>query len=233
MSPARDLPRPPPPPRQQPGCQERVQAGSLASSTLVRSENGQTQDCGFVCGPPRAVTFGAVGSRAGPQHGLPCGAGLAVRPLLSASGQGRGRPLAQTLWPASSEPPSPQGAGHPPGPVPPARPPVQVALMKQMREEQQRRRLLEAKRNREIAQLKKEQRRQEVGARTPASPGPGCPPPGGSAPAVLRGDSRAGGAARPGSDPGRLPVQACAAQRRRGPSQGQGPAEVTSERSRG
>lgn len=35
--------------------------------------------------------------------------------------------------------------------------------MKQMREEQQRRRLAEAKRNREIAQLKKEQRRQEVG----------------------------------------------------------------------
>lgn len=38
----------------------------------------------------------------------------------------------------------------------------QVALMKQMREEQQRRRLVETKRNREIAQLKKEQRRQEV-----------------------------------------------------------------------
>uniref|UniRef100_G3TH57 Kinesin family member 21B n=1 Tax=Loxodonta africana TaxID=9785 RepID=G3TH57_LOXAF len=36
-----------------------------------------------------------------------------------------------------------------------------VALMKQMREEQQRRRLVETKRNREIAQLKKEQRRQE------------------------------------------------------------------------
>lgn len=34
--------------------------------------------------------------------------------------------------------------------------------MKQMREEQQRRRLVETKRNREIAQLKKEQRRQEV-----------------------------------------------------------------------
>lgn len=40
--------------------------------------------------------------------------------------------------------------------------PPQVALMKQMREEQQRRRLAETKRNREIAQLKKEQRRQEV-----------------------------------------------------------------------
>lgn len=40
--------------------------------------------------------------------------------------------------------------------------PLQVALMKQMREEQQRRRLAETKRNREIAQLKKEQRRQEV-----------------------------------------------------------------------
>ncbi|KFO24423.1 Kinesin-like protein KIF21B [Fukomys damarensis] len=37
----------------------------------------------------------------------------------------------------------------------------EVALMKQMREEQQRRRLVETKRNREIAQLKKEQRRQE------------------------------------------------------------------------
>lgn len=34
--------------------------------------------------------------------------------------------------------------------------------MKQMKEEQQRRRMVEAKRNREIAQLKKEQRRQEV-----------------------------------------------------------------------
>lgn len=41
---------------------------------------------------------------------------------------------------------------------------LQVALMKQMREEQQRRRLAETKRNREIAQLKKEQRRQEVRA---------------------------------------------------------------------
>uniref|UniRef100_A0A8C3L2K5 Kinesin family member 21B n=1 Tax=Chrysolophus pictus TaxID=9089 RepID=A0A8C3L2K5_CHRPC len=39
---------------------------------------------------------------------------------------------------------------------------AKVALMKQMREEQQRRRLAETKRNREIAQLKKEQRRQEV-----------------------------------------------------------------------
>uniref|UniRef100_A0A665WUE2 Kinesin-like protein KIF21B n=1 Tax=Echeneis naucrates TaxID=173247 RepID=A0A665WUE2_ECHNA len=38
---------------------------------------------------------------------------------------------------------------------------VKVALMKQMKEEQQRRRMVEAKRNREIAQLKKEQRRQE------------------------------------------------------------------------
>ncbi|XP_016006064.2 kinesin-like protein KIF21B isoform X2 [Rousettus aegyptiacus] len=38
---------------------------------------------------------------------------------------------------------------------------AKVALMKQMREEQQRRRLLETKRNREIAQLRKEQRRQE------------------------------------------------------------------------
>uniref|UniRef100_A0A4W6C944 Kinesin family member 21B n=1 Tax=Lates calcarifer TaxID=8187 RepID=A0A4W6C944_LATCA len=36
-----------------------------------------------------------------------------------------------------------------------------VTLMKQMKEEQQRRRMVEAKRNREIAQLKKEQRRQE------------------------------------------------------------------------
>ncbi|XP_024900403.1 kinesin-like protein KIF21B isoform X4 [Pteropus alecto] len=38
---------------------------------------------------------------------------------------------------------------------------AKVALMKQMREEQQRRRLLETKRSREIAQLRKEQRRQE------------------------------------------------------------------------
>lgn len=38
--------------------------------------------------------------------------------------------------------------------------------MKQMREEQQRRRLAETKRNREIAQLKKEQRRQEVRAQS-------------------------------------------------------------------
>lgn len=34
--------------------------------------------------------------------------------------------------------------------------------MKQMKEDQQRRRMVDAKRNREIAQLKKEQRRQEV-----------------------------------------------------------------------
>ncbi|XP_038153999.1 kinesin-like protein KIF21B isoform X3 [Cyprinodon tularosa] len=38
---------------------------------------------------------------------------------------------------------------------------AKVVLMKQMKEEQQRRRMVEAKRNREIAQLKKEQRRQE------------------------------------------------------------------------
>uniref|UniRef100_A0A3B3QU17 Kinesin family member 21B n=1 Tax=Paramormyrops kingsleyae TaxID=1676925 RepID=A0A3B3QU17_9TELE len=38
---------------------------------------------------------------------------------------------------------------------------AKVALMKQMKEEQQRQRMIEAKRNREIAQLKKEQRRQE------------------------------------------------------------------------
>ncbi|XP_035008372.1 kinesin-like protein KIF21B isoform X3 [Hippoglossus stenolepis] len=38
---------------------------------------------------------------------------------------------------------------------------AKVTLMKQMKEEQQRRRIMEAKRNREIAQLKKEQRRQE------------------------------------------------------------------------
>ncbi|XP_061640695.1 kinesin-like protein KIF21B isoform X4 [Phyllopteryx taeniolatus] len=38
---------------------------------------------------------------------------------------------------------------------------AKVAVMKQMKEEQHRRRLVEAKRNREIAQLKKEQRRQE------------------------------------------------------------------------
>lgn len=44
--------------------------------------------------------------------------------------------------------------------------------MKQMREEQQRRRLVETKRTREIAQLRKEQRRQEVRA----PPGPGLPP---------------------------------------------------------
>lgn len=60
--------------------------------------------------------------------------------------------------------------------------PSQVALMKQMREEQQRRRLVETKRNREIAQLKKEQRRQEV--RAPREPralqasGPACVVPG-------------------------------------------------------
>ncbi|KAM9443868.1 kinesin-like protein KIF21B isoform 1-T1 [Clarias gariepinus] len=38
---------------------------------------------------------------------------------------------------------------------------AKVALMKQMKEEQQKRRMIDAKRNREIAQLKKEQRRQE------------------------------------------------------------------------
>ncbi|KAG8450958.1 hypothetical protein GDO86_003296 [Hymenochirus boettgeri] len=39
---------------------------------------------------------------------------------------------------------------------------AKAVLMKQMREEQQRRKLAESKRNREIAQLKKEQRRQEL-----------------------------------------------------------------------
>ncbi|KAM8976688.1 kinesin-like protein KIF21B isoform 2-T2 [Pelodytes ibericus] len=39
---------------------------------------------------------------------------------------------------------------------------AKAVLMKQMREEQQRRKLVESKRNREIAQLKKEQRRQEL-----------------------------------------------------------------------
>ncbi|KAJ8259637.1 hypothetical protein GJAV_G00171730 [Gymnothorax javanicus] len=43
---------------------------------------------------------------------------------------------------------------------------AKVALMKRMKEEQQRRRMLEAKRNREIAQLKKEQRRQEYQIRS-------------------------------------------------------------------
>ncbi|XP_035487265.2 kinesin-like protein KIF21B isoform X5 [Scophthalmus maximus] len=38
---------------------------------------------------------------------------------------------------------------------------AKVTLMKQMKEDQQRRRMVDAKRNREIAQLKKEQRRQE------------------------------------------------------------------------
>ncbi|KAJ8258061.1 hypothetical protein GJAV_G00192740 [Gymnothorax javanicus] len=38
---------------------------------------------------------------------------------------------------------------------------AKVALMKEIKEEQQRRRMIETKRNREIAQLKKEQRRQE------------------------------------------------------------------------
>ncbi|KAG7238350.1 hypothetical protein INR49_031066 [Caranx melampygus] len=43
---------------------------------------------------------------------------------------------------------------------------AKVVLMKQMKEEQQRRRMVEAKRNREIAQLKKEQRRQEYQIRS-------------------------------------------------------------------
>ncbi|XP_075051744.1 kinesin-like protein KIF21B isoform X6 [Mixophyes fleayi] len=43
---------------------------------------------------------------------------------------------------------------------------AKAVLMKQMREEQQRRKLVESKRNREIAQLKKEQRRQELQIRT-------------------------------------------------------------------
>lgn len=60
--------------------------------------------------------------------------------------------------------------GHLLSPVSPPACPPQVALMKQMREEQQRRRLVETKRNREIAQLKKEQRRQEV--RAPREPLP-------------------------------------------------------------
>lgn len=44
--------------------------------------------------------------------------------------------------------------------------------MKQMREEQQRRRLVETKRTREIAQLRKEQRRQEVRALLGPGPSP-------------------------------------------------------------
>lgn len=60
----------------------------------------------------------------------------------------------------------------PPLPLPP-----QVALMKQMREEQQRRRLVETKRNREIAQLKKEQRRQEVRGLRALSATTTTPPP--------------------------------------------------------
>ncbi|XP_040059466.2 kinesin-like protein KIF21B isoform X3 [Gasterosteus aculeatus] len=43
---------------------------------------------------------------------------------------------------------------------------AKVTLMKQMKEEQLRRRMVEAKRNREIAQLKKEQRRQEYQIRS-------------------------------------------------------------------
>ncbi|KAA0707897.1 Kinesin-like protein KIF21B [Triplophysa tibetana] len=43
---------------------------------------------------------------------------------------------------------------------------AKVALMKQMKEEQQRRRVIDATRNREIAQLKKEQRRQEYQIRS-------------------------------------------------------------------
>ncbi|XP_064858104.1 kinesin-like protein KIF21B [Oncorhynchus nerka] len=43
---------------------------------------------------------------------------------------------------------------------------AKVALMKQMKEEQLRRRMVEAKRNREIAQLKKEQRQQEYQIRS-------------------------------------------------------------------
>uniref|UniRef100_UPI003AABBDE1 kinesin-like protein KIF21B n=1 Tax=Centroberyx gerrardi TaxID=166262 RepID=UPI003AABBDE1 len=43
---------------------------------------------------------------------------------------------------------------------------AKVSLMKQMKDEQQRRRMVDAKRNREIAQLKKEQRRQEYQIRS-------------------------------------------------------------------
>ncbi|XP_078276850.1 kinesin-like protein KIF21B [Rhinoraja longicauda] len=43
---------------------------------------------------------------------------------------------------------------------------TKVTLMKQMRDDQQRMRMIESKRNREIAQLKKEQRRQEYQIRT-------------------------------------------------------------------
>lgn len=60
--------------------------------------------------------------------------------------------------------------------------------MKQMREEQQRRRLVETKRNREIAQLKKEQRRQEVRG-SPWGPPPSCVPGCPSAPTALSSNS--------------------------------------------
>lgn len=39
---------------------------------------------------------------------------------------------------------------------------LQVRLMKQMKEEQEKARMTESRRNREIAQLKKEQRKREV-----------------------------------------------------------------------
>lgn len=42
---------------------------------------------------------------------------------------------------------------------------VQVRLMKQMKEQQEKNRMNESRRNREIASLKKDQRRQEVSGR--------------------------------------------------------------------
>lgn len=101
------------------------------------------------------MTFGVVGARVGHT----CMTVLAVRPLLLAGHPGQGQTLTQT--PSAATPcrvlaTCPALSHHCP------LFPSQVALMKQMREEQQRRRLVETKRNREIAQLKKEQRRQEV-----------------------------------------------------------------------
>lgn len=111
MSLARDLPRPPLLPSQQPGCQERVQAGSLASSTLAWPENGQTQDCGFAWAPGGCdvQSRGVQGWTAAwpPPQGW---AGGKATPSSQSAVQGQ--------TPRSDPECSLQGTGHPASPVP-------------------------------------------------------------------------------------------------------------------
>ncbi|KAJ8778555.1 hypothetical protein J1605_013524 [Eschrichtius robustus] len=105
--------------------------------------------CAFLPWPQPPVGVDATRAQRTAPHCA--GSPLASRVMLSEPLAGPPRARLQALCLVASS------ALTCPGAIPTA----VVALMKQMREEQQRRRLAETKRNREIAQLKKEQRRQE------------------------------------------------------------------------